>query len=148
MITTDGPKVVEYNCRFGDPECQVILPRMKTDILEVILACTNGKLSETDIQFDDEVRCTVVLASGGYPESYEKGKEITGIDKVENAIVFHAGTREENGRILSNGGRVLNIVGSGHDLQSAIDNTYAEVKKVHFDKAYFRSDIGAKGLEH
>lgn len=148
MITTDGPKVVEYNCRFGDPECQVILPRMKTDLLQVILACTQGKLGETDIQFDDEVRCTVVLASGGYPESYEKGKEINGLDEVEHAIVFHAGTREEDGKILTNGGRVLNIVGSGRDLQSAIDNTYAEVKKVHFDKAYFRSDIGAKGLEH
>ncbi|MAO65952.1 MAG: phosphoribosylamine--glycine ligase [Balneola sp.] len=148
MITAEGPKVVEYNCRFGDPECQVILPRMKSDVLEVIAACTEGKLGETDIQFDDEVRCTVVLASGGYPESYEKGKEITGIEEVENAIVFHAGTREENGKILTNGGRVLNIVGSGSDLGSAIQNTYAQVKKIHFDKAYYRSDIGAKGLEH
>jgi len=148
MITAEGPKVVEYNCRFGDPECQVILPRMQSDMLEIIIACTEGKLDKTDIQFDDEVRCTVVLASGGYPESYEKGKEITGLDDVKNAMVFHAGTREENGKILTNGGRVLNIVGTGSDLQSAIDNTYAEVKKVHFDKAYYRSDIGAKGLEH
>ncbi|MDR9416924.1 MAG: phosphoribosylamine--glycine ligase [Gracilimonas sp.] len=148
MITEEGPKVVEYNCRFGDPECQVILPRMQSDVLETILACTQGKLEETDIQFDEEVRCTVVLASGGYPESYEKGKEITGLEDVEQAIIFHAGTKEEDGKIITNGGRVLNIVGSGEDLRSAIQNTYSEVKKVHFEKAYYRSDIGAKGLEH
>jgi phosphoribosylamine--glycine ligase len=148
MITQEGPKVVEYNCRFGDPECQVILPRMRSDLLDIIIATTQEKLSETDIQFDDEVRCCVVLASGGYPESYEKGKEITGLDEVENAIVFHAGTKEEGGKLYTNGGRVLNIVGSGADLETAIKNTYEEVKKVHFDKAYYRSDIGAKGLKY
>jgi phosphoribosylamine--glycine ligase len=148
MITPEGPKVVEYNCRFGDPECQVILPRMQSDVLDVILSCTQGKLGKTTIRFDDEVRCCVVLASGGYPESYEKGKEITGLDDVENAIVFHAGTKEENGIIYTNGGRVLNIVASGKDLKSAIDNTYVQVKKTHFDNAYYRSDIGVKGLKH
>jgi phosphoribosylamine--glycine ligase len=148
MITKEGPKVVEYNCRFGDPECQVILPRMQSDLLEIIVATTDGKLGETGIEFDNEVRCCVVLASGGYPESYEKGKEITGLDDVENAIVFHAGTKEEGGKLYTNGGRVLNIVGSGSDLKTAIDNTYAEVEKVHFDKAYYRSDIGAKGLKY
>ena len=148
MITKEGPKVVEYNCRFGDPECQVILPRMRSDLLDIIIATTQEKLGETDIQFDDEVRCCVVLASGGYPESYEKGKEITGLDEVENAIVFHAGTKEKDGKLYTNGGRVLNIVGSGAELETAIKNTYAEVKKVHFDKAYYRSDIGAKGLKY
>lgn len=148
MITNEGPKVVEYNCRFGDPECQVILPRMKSDLLDIIIATTKGKLGETDILFDDEVRCCVVLASGGYPESYEKGKEISGLDKVDNAIVFHAGTREKDGKLYTNGGRVLNIVGSGSTLETAIKNTYTEVKKVHFDKAYFRSDIGVKGLKY
>ncbi len=148
MITKEGPKVVEYNCRFGDPECQVILPRMRSDLLDIIIATTQEKLGETDIQFDDEVRCCVVLASGGYPESYEKGKEITGLDEVENAIVFQAGTKEKDGKLYTNGGRVLNIVGSGADLETAIKNTYAEVKKVHFDKAYYRSDIGAKGLKY
>ena len=148
MITEEGPKVVEYNCRFGDPECQVILPRMQSDLLDTIIATTQGKLGETDIEFDDEVRCCVVLASGGYPESYEKGKEIFGLDEVENAIVFHAGTKEEDGKLYSSGGRVLNIVGSGADLESAIKSTYAEVEKVTFDKAYYRSDIGAKGLKH
>lgn len=148
MITEDGPKVVEYNCRFGDPECQVILPRLRSDLLEIIVACTQVKLGDVQIDFDNEVRCCVVLASGGYPESYEKGKEITGLDEVENAIVFHAGTKEENGKIYTNGGRVLNIVGSGKELNEAINATYNEVKKVTFDKAYFRSDIGAKGLKH
>ena len=148
MITEEGPKVVEYNCRFGDPECQVILPRMQSDLLDTIIATTQGKLGETDIEFDDEVRCCVVLASGGYPESYEKGKEIFGLDEVENAIVFHAGTKEEDGKLYTSGGRVLNIVGSGADLESAIKSTYAEVGKITFDKAYYRSDIGAKGLKH
>jgi phosphoribosylamine--glycine ligase len=148
MITEEGPKVVEYNCRFGDPECQVILPRLLSDLLEIMVAATQIKLGDTDIQFDNEVRCCVVLASGGYPESYEKGKEITGLDEIENAMVFHAGTKEENGKIYTNGGRVLNIVGSGSTLESAINTTYAEVEKIHFDKAYYRSDIGAKGLKH
>ncbi|MEX0722356.1 MAG: phosphoribosylamine--glycine ligase [Gracilimonas sp.] len=148
MITEAGPKVVEYNCRFGDPECQVILPRLQSDLLEITVAATQVKLGDVDIQFDNEVRCCVVLASGGYPESYEKGKEITGLDEIEGAIVFHAGTKKENGKIYTNGGRVLNIVGSGKTLESAINATYAEVKKIHFDKAYYRSDIGAKGLKH
>ncbi|HET8865514.1 MAG TPA: phosphoribosylamine--glycine ligase [Gracilimonas sp.] len=148
MITEAGPKVVEYNCRFGDPECQVILPRLQSDLLEIMVAATQVKLGNVDIKFDDEVRCCVVLASGGYPESYEKGKEITGLDKIENAIVFHAGTKEEDGKIYTNGGRVLNIVGSGKGLKEAINATYNEVKKVTFEKAYYRSDIGAKGLKH
>lgn len=148
MITKEGPKVVEYNCRFGDPECQVILPRLKADMLEVIVACTESRLDTVSIDFDDEVKCCVVLASGGYPESYEKGKVITGLDEVENAILFHAGTKTEGDQILTNGGRVLNVVGSGKDLKEAIENTYTEVEKIAFDKAYYRSDIGAKGLKH
>ena len=148
MITDEGPKVVEYNCRFGDPECQVIIPRMKSDLLEVIASCTEGKLQETVIDFDNQYRCTVVMASGGYPESYEKGKEITGIDNIENAIVFHAGTKTENGTLLSNGGRVLNVVGSGVTLQEAIDQSYSEINKLHFDRAFYRGDVGAKGLKH
>lgn len=148
MITKEGPKVVEYNCRFGDPECQVIIPRMKSDLLEVIASCTEGKLQETVIDFDDQYRCTVVMASGGYPESYEKGKEITGIEEIEHTIVFHAGTKKENGTLVTNGGRVLNVVGSGATLQEAIDQSYLEIKKIHFDKAFYRSDVGAKGLKH
>ncbi len=148
MITSEGPKVVEYNCRFGDPECQVIIPRMKTDLLEAIHSCTTGNLASTRIEFDDQYRCTVVMASGGYPESYEKGKEITGVNEVKEAIIFHAGTKEENSKLYTNGGRVLNIVGSGNTLHQAIDNSYSEIKKIHFDKVYFRKDIGSKGLKH
>ncbi len=148
MITENGPKVVEYNCRFGDPECQVILPRLKTDLLETMVACTESRLNEMEIQFDDEYICCVVLVSGGYPEACEKGKEITGLEEVTDAMVFHAGTKLEDGKLVSNGGRVLNIVGRGKTLQAAIDNTYRAVAKVNFEKAYFRGDIGAKGLKH
>ncbi|MBO6571047.1 MAG: phosphoribosylamine--glycine ligase [Balneola sp.] len=147
MITKDGPKVVEYNCRFGDPECQVIVPAMRSDLLDVIISCTEGRLSETDIELDDKYRCTVVMVSGGYPQSYDKGKEISGVDKVDSGILFHAGTRIENGKLLTNGGRVLNIVGEGQSLQEAIDNSYDQVKKISFEKAFFRNDIGAKGLK-
>ncbi|GAB5408232.1 MAG: phosphoribosylamine--glycine ligase [Balneolaceae bacterium] len=148
MITKEGPKVVEYNCRFGDPECQVIVPSMKSDLLEVIVSCTAGNLGNTTIDLDDKYRCTVVMASGGYPQAYEKGKEITGIDEVEHAIVFHAGTKTENDTLVTNGGRVLNVVGSGDTLQEAINNSYSEINKIHFEKAFFRSDIGAKGIKH
>tara|TARA_R110002096_G_scaffold324349_4_gene518424 strand:- start:16966 stop:18246 length:1281 start_codon:yes stop_codon:yes gene_type:complete len=148
MITEEGPKVVEYNCRFGDPECQVIVPAMQSDLLEVIVACTEGRLSETEIILDDEYRCTVVLASGGYPESYAKGKEIAGIDEVTDAIVFHAGTKLEGEKLLTNGGRVLNVVAQGSTLQEAIDTAYSQISKIHFEQAYYRRDIGAKGLKH
>ncbi len=148
MITPDGPKVVEYNCRFGDPECQVIIPRMESDLLEAILACINGNLVEAEIEFDNQYRCTVVLASGGYPKDYEKGKRITGLDKVKQGLVFHAGTKMEEGKLVTNGGRVLNIVGSGSTLKEAINQSYSEIQKIHFDKAFYRSDIGAKGLKY
>lgn len=152
MITENGPKVVEYNCRFGDPECQVIIPRMESDLLEVMLACTSttrfGDLASTEIKFDDQYRCTVVLASGGYPQSYEKGKLITGLDSVENALIFHAGTKRVADDILTNGGRVLNVVGSGKTLQEAINDSYSAIKKLDFDGAFYRSDIGAKGLKY
>lgn len=148
MITEDGPKVVEYNCRFGDPECQVIVPALESDLLEIIIACTEGRLSKTEIIFDESYRCCVVLASGGYPESYEKGKEISGLENVKDALVFHAGTKRENGKVLTNGGRVLNVVAKGNTLKEAIGNAYSEISKIHFDKAYFRRDIGAKGLKH
>lgn len=148
MITKDGPKVVEYNCRFGDPECQVIIPRMQSDLLEVILACTGDRLSETHIKFDDQYRTCVVLASGGYPESYEKGKVISGLEETAEALIFHAGTRSEDDQILTNGGRVLNVVASGDSLGDSIRNTYEELKKISFDDMYYRSDIGTKGLQH
>lgn len=147
MITQEGPKVVEYNCRFGDPECQVIVPAMKSDLLDVIISCTEGRLAETNIELDDLYRCTVVMVSGGYPESYEKGKEILGLNDIENCILFHAGTKEQDGKLLTNGGRVLNIVGEGSSLKEAIDNSYAQIEKISFEKSFYRRDIGAKGLK-
>ncbi len=147
MITREGPKVVEYNCRFGDPECQVLLPALKSDLLELMLATVNHELDKSEVVMSDDHFCCVVLASGGYPEAYAKGKEITGISKVsDGAMVFHSGTRHEGGKLLTNGGRVLNVVASGSDLRSAIDNCYREVEKISFENAVYRRDIGAKGL--
>jgi phosphoribosylamine---glycine ligase len=149
MITEEGPKVVEYNCRFGDPECQVILPSVENDLLNLMIATTEQRLDEASVQLDGLYRCVVVMASAGYPGSYEKGKEITGIEKVnEDAIVFHAGTRSEGDRILTNGGRVLNVVGKGTTLNEAIDHAYRNIDRLHFEGAYFRRDIGKKGLQH
>lgn len=149
MITAEGPKVVEYNCRFGDPECQAILPSLETDLLELMWATVEGNLYEKEIKRDDQYRCCVVLASGGYPKSYKKGKEISGVDDIsEKAILFHAGTRREKGKLLTDGGRVLNVVCGGDTLQDAIRNAYAEVKKISFDDMHFRSDIGVKGLAY
>lgn len=149
MLTDQGPKVVEYNCRFGDPECQAILPALETDFLALLKATVDGDLGQMKVIRDRKYRCCVVLASEGYPLEYEKGKEITGINEVsDQALVFHAGTRSENGKIYTDGGRVLNIVGRGNTLQEAIRNTYAEVDKVFFDNRYVRSDIGTKGLAY
>jgi phosphoribosylamine---glycine ligase len=147
MITADGPKVIEYNCRFGDPECQVILPSLENDLLELFVATTEQRLDEKTIYLDSKYRCCVVLASEGYPLEYEKGKEITGFNELdEDAIVFHAGTAEKNGAIVSNGGRVMNIVGSGNTLQDAINHAYKNVELISFENKYFRKDIGMKGL--
>jgi len=149
MITPDGPKVVEYNCRFGDPECQVILPSLQNDLLDLMICAEEQRLDEKEIYIDDKFRCCVVIASGGYPETYEKGMEITGFDQVdESAIVFHAGTARSDGDIVTSGGRVLNVVGSGETLQNAIDHAYRNVRCISFEKSYYRSDIGAKGLLH
>ncbi|HEX6981402.1 MAG TPA: phosphoribosylamine--glycine ligase [Balneolaceae bacterium] len=147
MLTEEGPKVVEYNCRFGDPECQAILPSLESDFLELMMSAVNEELHQTDVKVDGKYRCCVVLTSEGYPLDYEKGKEITGVNEIsDEALLFHAGTKMEDGKLLTNGGRVLNIVGAGDTLQEAIKNTYVEVDKVSFDNKYFRSDIGAKGL--
>lgn len=148
MITSDGPKVVEYNCRFGDPECQVILPSLENDLLDLMISTTQQRLDEKSVQIDQKYRCCVVIASDGYPEEYEKGKIISGIRDVdEDVIIFHAGTSMENGKIVSNGGRVLNVIGTGETLQQAIDHTYKNVKKIHFDGSFYRNDIGFKGLK-
>lgn len=149
MITDQGPKVVEYNCRFGDPECQAILPSLKSDLLELMYAAASEELHQKEVVIDDKYRCCVVLASEGYPLDYIKGKEITGIGEVSaDTLVFHAGTKTVNGKVFTDGGRVINVVGGGETLPEAIKNTYREVKKINFDNRYYRSDIGAKGLAY
>ncbi|NGP76818.1 phosphoribosylamine--glycine ligase [Balneolaceae bacterium YR4-1] len=149
MITDKGPKVVEFNCRFGDPECQAVVPSLKTDLLELMEAAAKGELAGHEIELDNLYRCCVVIASEGYPKSYEAGKVIEGLNRISvDANVFHAGTVSKDGEILTDGGRVLSIVGAGETLQDAIKNTYAEVRKVTFENAYYRSDIGVKGLAH
>lgn len=142
MLTPEGPKVVEYNARFGDPECQALLMRLNTDLMDILEACVNGTLDQLDIRWKDEASCCLVLASGGYPLAYEKGKVITGLDQVKNAVVFHAGTAEKDGDIVTNGGRVLGVTALGTDLDAAIQNAYRAAKPVHFDQMHFRTDIG------
>jgi len=149
MITEEGPKVIEFNCRFGDPEVQVVLPRMKNDLVPVLLACCDGTLDRVSLEWEEGACVTVVMASGGYPGSYEKGKVIEGIPEAERdagAIVFHAGTAVVNGKLVTNGGRVLNVTAKGGDIPGAIENAYQAVGKIHFEKAHFRKDIGKKAL--
>lgn len=145
MLTEKGPKVLEYNARFGDPEAQVVLPRMKNDIVDVFEACIDGTLDQIDLQFEDNAAVCVVLASEGYPVSYEKGFPIEGLENLkgrDGVYVFHAGTRKENGKFVTNGGRVLGVTATGPDLKAARANAYEAVKQVTFEKAYCRSDIG------
>ncbi len=145
MLTEDGPKVLEYNARFGDPEAQVVLPRMKNDILDVMNACIDGALDKIDLQFEDNAAVCVILASDGYPESYEKGKVITGLenfDGKEDYYVFHAGTKLDGGRMVTNGGRVLGVTAKGGNLLEARKNAYAATEWVSFENKYMRGDIG------
>ncbi len=146
MLTEDGPKVLEYNARFGDPEAQVVLPRMKNDIVEVAEACIDGTLDQIDLQFEDNAAVCVVLASEGYPVSYEKGFEISGLkrfDKEEGYYCFHAGTKlNAEGNFITNGGRVLGITAKGADLKEARANAYAAAEWVQFENKYMRHDIG------
>ena len=145
MLTPKGPRVLEYNARFGDPEAQVVLPRMKNDIIEVMEACIDGKLDEVDLQFEDNAAVCVVLASEGYPVKYDKGLEIKGLETFEGKdgyYCFHAGTKEENGKIVTNGGRVLGITAKGADLKEARANAYAATEWIDFDNKYMRHDIG------
>jgi len=144
MLTPMGPKVIEYNARFGDPETQAVLPRLKTDLLDIFEAVIEGKLESIDIEWSDEAACCVCMASGGYPKSYEKGKEITGLDEVSQSFVYHAGTTEKDGKLVTSGGRVLGVTATANTLDEAIARAYADVHKIHFDKAHYRTDIGVK----
>ena len=146
MLTEDGPKVLEYNARFGDPEAQVVLPRMKNDIIDVMEACVDGKLDTIDLQFEDNACVCVVLASDGYPVKYEKGFPITGFDKFdgkEDYYCYHAGTKfDENGNIVTNGGRVLGITATGATLKEARAKAYEATEWISFENKYMRHDIG------
>ena len=148
MITPKGPKVIEYNCRFGDPETQVVLPRLKTDIMEIFEAINNETLSDLEIEWSDEACTCVVIASGGYPKSYPKGLEITGLEngQRDGVIVYHAGTALNDGRLVTAGGRVLGVTALGSDLQEALNKSYAAVESIDFENKHYRKDIGQKAL--
>ncbi|MBM6871204.1 phosphoribosylamine--glycine ligase [Pseudoflavonifractor phocaeensis] len=143
MLTPNGPKVVEYNARFGDPECQAVLSLLESDLMDILMACRSGNLDQLDIRWKDGAACCLVLASGGYPGSYQKGLPITGLDEAgRTAVVFHAGTAEQDGQIVTNGGRVLGVTAVGPSLSDAIDLAYESAKPIHFDAMHFRTDIG------
>ena len=148
MLTPKGPKVIEYNCRFGDPETQVVLPRLKTDIIDIFEAINNGTLAELNIEWADEACACIIAASGGYPKSYPKGIEITGLEngQKDGVIVYHAGTAIKDGKLVTSGGRVLGVTALGSDLQQALDKAYAALGEIHFDNMHFRHDIGKKAL--
>jgi phosphoribosylamine--glycine ligase len=143
LINVKGePMVIEYNVRMGDPETEVVIPRLKSDLVELFVAVSEQRLSETTLEIDERSAATIMMVSGGYPEDYEKGKTISGISDVQDSIVFHAGTTSENGRTVSNGGRVLAITSYGNNFDEAIKKSYQNIDKLSFDKMYFRKDIG------
>ncbi|MBE6733923.1 MAG: phosphoribosylamine--glycine ligase [Ruminococcaceae bacterium] len=146
MITEQGPKVIEYNCRFGDPETQVVLPLLKTDLFDIMEAVENGTLKDINVEFKDESACCVVMASEGYPKKYATGYEIT-YDMDLEAEIYVAGAKAEDGRLYTAGGRVLGVVCTAQNLSLAVEKAYREVEKVHFENAYYRSDIGKKALK-
>ena len=149
MITPKGPKVIEYNCRFGDPETQVVLPRLKTDIIDIFEAINNETLSDLDIEWDERACTCVIMASGGYPKSYPKGIEITGLTdgQLDGVTVYHAGTAIKDGKLVTAGGRVLGVTALGDTLNEALEKSYNGVKSIHFDGAHYRTDIGQRALK-
>lgn len=147
MLTPEGPKVVEYNCRFGDPETQVVLPMLKSDLFTIMKACHDGTLADTDVEWADGACACVIEASGGYPQHYEKGYEISGLDEngqYEGVTIYHAGTKKADGKYLTNGGRVLGITATGKDLSEALEKAYAAVEHITFKDMHYRTDIGRK----
>lgn len=149
MITPKGPKVIEYNCRFGDPETQVVLPRLKTDIVDIFEAIDNETLSDLDVEWSDDACACVIMASGGYPKSYPKGIEITGLSngQLDGVTVYHAGTKLQDNKLVTSGGRVLGVTALGDTLENALKKSYDAVGKIHFEGAHYRRDIGKRALE-
>ncbi|MGM9519960.1 MAG: phosphoribosylamine--glycine ligase [Phascolarctobacterium sp.] len=150
MIKGDSVKVVEFNCRFGDPETQVVLPLLDGDLAEIMLACATGTLDKAEVAWHDKAAVCVVMASGGYPESYEKGKEITGLNAAEedkDVVVFHAGTKEADGKIVTSGGRVLGVTAVDSSIKAARDRAYSAVEKISFEKNFYRKDIAWRALK-
>lgn len=149
MITPKGPKVIEYNCRFGDPETQVVLPRLKTDIVDIFEAIDDETLSDLDVEWSDDACACVIMASGGYPKSYPKGIEITGLTngQLDGVTVYHAGTKLQDSELVTSGGRVLGVTALGDTLENALKKSYDAVGKIHFEGAHYRRDIGKRALE-
>lgn len=149
MITPKGPKVIEYNCRFGDPETQVVLPKLKTDIVDIFEAIDNETLSDLDVEWSDDACACVIMASGGYPKSYPKGIEITGLSngQLDGVTVYHAGTKLQDNKLVTSGGRVLGVTALGDTLENALKKSYDAVEKIHFEGAHYRRDIGKRALE-
>ena len=146
MLTPNGPKVIEYNCRFGDPETQVVLPLLESDLLTVMMATTNGTLAETEVKFSDKHACCVIMASEGYPVSYKKGFELVIPDNLSEDV-YVAGAKIDGGRLLTNGGRVLGVTSVCDTLREAITESYEKVEKISFGNAYYRHDIGKRALD-
>jgi phosphoribosylamine--glycine ligase len=148
MLTPDGPRVLEFNCRFGDPETQAILPRLKSDLLPLLEATIDGKLAGTAIEWDERAAVTVVLASGGYPAKYDVGKPISGLETAcpPAVHIFHAGTRKENGRVVTAGGRVLAVTALGETVASARERAYEAVSQIHFEGCHYRRDIALSAV--
>ncbi|MDC6366483.1 MULTISPECIES: phosphoribosylamine--glycine ligase [Flavobacteriaceae] len=143
LIKVDGePKVIEYNVRMGDPETEVVMPRIKSDLVEVLLAMAEGRLDQIDLQIDERAATTVMAVSGGYPEAYEKGKEISGVENITDSLVFHAGTKLLEGKVVTNGGRVIAVTSFGKDYKEALQQSYQNMEKLHFDGMYYRKDLG------
>ncbi len=143
LIEVNGdPFVIEYNCRMGDPETEVVLPRLKTDLVDLFVALHHGKLKETKVEFEEKAATTIMLVSGGYPEAYEKGKEISGVEKVEDSLIFHAGTKNHDGKIRTNGGRVIAVTSMADKFQDALDLSLKNAEYISFEGKYFRRDIG------
>jgi len=148
ILTHDGPKVLEFNCRFGDPEIQAILPLLKTDILDLMIESTEGRLKDQPIQLEDKAAVCVVMASGGYPGNYAKGKEIQGLKRVpKDVLVFHAGSRKKGDKIVTSGGRVLGVTATSNDIKRAIDKVYQAVSQITFDRAFYRGDIAHRAIK-